>query len=290
MKFIKKAWLNIAGGADYFRSRFTDLTAMVGGTFFGAFIGVIVGGLLGALVSEVMSEKKAYVEEHQELSEINMSGLNFIASFPSSCDIDADYAFVQKGPNGNYTLYTRGAGHYKAQSKRDMARFAEDLNDCIDEAQNDAAVLEGFGASTAYQISQPFRAVDLHDDDKDENFRVVSSTSETDDISWPGFIKNMGLDESKAAQLLRQQWQNVINDFSDGKVYDHINAKDVSTFEYEDDYAPYYYEVPIYGALALSCVFGLGAGFGGTPNNAARERKKNRDACRRALDANPLDF
>ncbi|MEC7577174.1 MAG: hypothetical protein VX740_02260 [Pseudomonadota bacterium] len=281
MKALKKAWINIEGFFDFFRSRYNGIGEMIGGGVGGAAIGLFVGGMVGLIYSEGASDKEAFINENIEPEPVYLQ-----VDFPSSCDIDDGFAYVAKGPNGKHTLYIKG----EPQTERNSKRFVEDFEDCIADMKDDASMLEGTAIRLRYNVSQPMRTVDLNDEDATENFRVTRVGDDSEKMSLAEWDTQLSGHEDGAIGALQSLWKGALADFEDGDIYNHIEAKDVTTLEYKDDYAPYYWSIPLYAAAGLGAFGFIGVGFGRRPDSDARARKEHRDARRRALDSKPLDF
>lgn len=284
MKSLKKAVINAEGFFDYFHSRFNGVQQMIGGTFAGAFIGAFFGGVIGLIYSAEANLKQEFINDRAEYEQVYAQ-----VEFPSSCDIAEGIVYPAKGPNGQYTLYVNDV----AQSARNSERFAEDFKDCMREIQDDPDLLENMTIRLRYDVSQPMRAVNVNDADDTENFRVTKSAEGSEKMSGQDWAALLADYKGGVPQALTGIWRAALDDYEDGQIYNHIDsidAKDVKIFYYEDDYQPYYWAFPQYGALLLGTFCFFSSGFGASPNSAARTRKENRDARRRALDAKPLDF
>ncbi|MAH04652.1 MAG: hypothetical protein CL561_03730 [Alphaproteobacteria bacterium] len=281
MKALKKAWINTEGFFDFFRSRYNGIGEMIGGGVGGAAIGFFFGGMVGLIYSEEASDKEAFINENIEPESVYLQ-----VDFPSSCDIDDGFAYVAKGPNGKHTLYIDG----EPQTERNSKRFVEDVEDCIADMKDDPSMLETTTIRLRYNVSQPMRTVDLNDEDATENFRVTRSSDDSEEMSLVEWDKQLAEHKDGAIGALQSLWKGALADFEDGDIYNHIEAKDVTTLEYKDDYAPYYWSIPLYAAAGLGAFGFFGAGFGRMPDSEARARKENRAARRRALDSKPLDF
>ena len=281
MKSLKKALINAEGFFDFFRSRYDGTREMIGGALGGTVLGAFFGGVLGVIYAQEADLKDAFIQDHAEYEQVYIQ-----VDFPSSCDIADGNVYPAKGPNGDYTLYVDGV----AQTARNSERFVEDFKDCMDEIKDDPSLLENMTIRLRYEVSQPLRAVNVNDADDTENFRVNRQVDGSEKISGQQFGAYLSGVKGGVPAALTGLWQLALNGFEDGKIYNHIEAKDVKTFEYEDDYTPYYWAFPKYGALLVGTFCLFSSGFGASPNSAARARKENRDARRRALDAKPLDF
>ncbi|MCS5595933.1 MAG: hypothetical protein NZ828_01615 [Alphaproteobacteria bacterium] len=282
MKALKKAWINAEGFFDFFRARFKGVVATIGNTLSSAFGGFVVFGAIGVGMSTVNDGMEQFIDENAKYQDMSVA-----IDFPGDCDDLSGVFLAEKGPNGRHTLYKYdGNDVFVAISEGAAEDFADEARECFERAASDTELRKDFTMYEGYGISQPFRNVNTEDAGDTFDYRALQRGGDGHSFEdWAVTFPN----EQAALEGLVNRWTAPLNDFEKEQIYDHKKADDVKTFTYTDTYQPYNYNWIKFGVIA-GASYGFLMSFAGGVSAAGRERKENRAARRRALDAQNLDF